>query len=110
MIPFRRKYFWTLASGLTLLIGLAASPSFAETVIVKDISPGYNAEGDPNSSEPAYLTKYITEYNGQLFFAAHGIDEEGQPVGKELWAWNGTEATTQDLPERVMRGGFQKVP
>ena len=56
------------------------------TKLVKDIVLGSNDYGDPNSSNPAYLT----EFNDRLYFTAN----DGQS-GNELWATDGTSSETQ---------------
>ena len=56
------------------------------TKLVKDIVLGSNDYGDPNSSNPAYLT----EFNDRLYFTAN----DGQS-GNELWATDGTSSGTQ---------------
>jgi ELWxxDGT repeat protein len=76
----------------------------AGTVLVKDINPGTDANGNPNSSSP-YQLKNV---NGTLFFDANdGVH------GWELWKSDGTAAGTvlvKDINPAVFPGGGSAAP
>jgi ELWxxDGT repeat protein len=86
---FRGRLIFSAFDGLTGTELWSTDGTDKGTHQIKDLYPGANSNGSPNSSAPMGMT----QLGNMLVFAA----DDGQGLGRELWATDGTAAGTRIL-------------